>query len=156
MMVNWFGFAAVCEQPGSPVKGKVDVAPVPAGPGGRAVSLNVYWLLAVGAGSRHQDEAYAFIRHSCGPAMDKLLTLEGGIGCRRSTWTDPEVNAAIPFMRRLGELHAPARELPRSQAWPGLVQVIDAAVQKAIKGDVPTEAILREAQAQTAGMRLRG
>jgi multiple sugar transport system substrate-binding protein len=154
MMVNWFGFAAVCEQPGTLVQGKVDVTPVPAGPSGRAVSLNVYWLLAVGAGSRHQDEAYAFIRHSCGPAMDKLLTLEGGIGCRRSTWTDPEVNAAIPFMRRLGELHAPARELPRSQAWPRLVQVIDAAVQKAIKGDVPTEVILHEAQAQTAGMRL--
>jgi multiple sugar transport system substrate-binding protein len=154
MMVNWFGFAAVCEQPSSPVKGKVDVAPVPAGPGGRGVSLNVYWLLAIGAGSRHQDEAYAFIRHACGPAMDKLLTLEGAIGCRRSTWTDPEVNAAIPFMRRLGELHAPARELPRSQAWPRLVQVIDTAVQKAITGDEPTAAILREAQAQTAGMRL--
>jgi multiple sugar transport system substrate-binding protein len=154
MMVNWFGFAAVCEQPGTPVRGKVDVAPVPAGPGGRAVSLNVYWLLAIGAGSDHQEEAYAFIHHACGPAMDKLLTLEGGIGCRRSTWTDPEVNAAIPFMRRLDELHAPARELPRSQAWPRLVRVIDAAVQKAIKGDESTAAILREAQAQTTGMRL--
>ena len=86
--------------------------------------------------------------------MDKLLTLEGGIGCRRSTWTDPEVNAAIPFMRRLDELHAPARELPRSQTWPRLVQIIDAAVQKAIKGDDSTEAILREAQTLTAGMRL--
>jgi multiple sugar transport system substrate-binding protein len=86
--------------------------------------------------------------------MDKLLTLEGGIGCRRSTWADPEVNAAIPFMRRLEELHAPAQELPRSQAWPRLVQVIDAAVQKAITGDESTAVILREVQAQTAGMRL--
>jgi len=154
MMLNWFGFAAVCEQPGTAVQGKVDVAPVPAGPGGQAVSLNVYWLLAVGAGSRHQDEAYAFIRHACGPAMDKLLTLEGGIGCRRSTWTDPEVNAAIPFMRRLDELHAPARELPRSRTWPRLVHVIDATVQQAIKSDASTEVILREAQARTAGMRL--
>ena len=154
MMVNWFGFAAVSQQPGSPVQGKVDVAPVPAGPGGQAVSLNVYWLLAIGAGSRHQDEAYAFIRHACGPAMDKLLTLEGGIGCRRSTWTDPQVNATIPFMRRLDDLHAPARELPRSQTWPQLVRIIDAAVQKAITGDEPTVSILREAQAQAAGMRL--
>ena len=38
--------------------------------------------------------------------------------------------------------------------WPRLVHVIDAAVQKAITGDASTEAILREAQAQTAGMRL--
>jgi multiple sugar transport system substrate-binding protein len=86
--------------------------------------------------------------------MDKLLTLEGGIGCRRSTWTDAEVNAAIPFMRRLDELHAPARELPRSQAWPQLVRIIDAAVQKAITGDESTGVILREAQAQTTGIRL--
>ncbi|MER3486474.1 MAG: ABC transporter substrate-binding protein, partial [Chloroflexota bacterium] len=45
MMVNWFGFAAVCEQPGCPVKGKVGVAPVPAGEGGQSTSLIVYWLL---------------------------------------------------------------------------------------------------------------
>lgn len=154
MMVNWFGFAAVCEQPGSAVKGKVDVAPVPAGPGGRTVSLNVYWLLGIGAGSRHTEEAFAFVRHVCSPAMDRLTTLEGGIGCRRSTWTDPAVNAAIPFMRRLDELHGPARELPRSRELPRLVRVIDAAVQRAISGQEPTAAILGEAQAAAAGLRL--
>lgn len=154
MMVNWFGFAALCEQPGTPVKGKVDVAPVPTGPGGQAVSLNVYWLLSIGSGSRHRDEAYAFIRHVCQPAMDKLTTLVGGIGCRRSTWRDPEVNTAIPFMHRLDELHAPARELPRSRALPRLVRVIDAAVQKAITSDESTVSILREAQTQAGGIRL--
>lgn len=61
MMVNWFGFAAVCEQPGSPTKGKVNVAPVPAGEGSGA-SLLVYWLLCVGSGSRHKDVAYRFVQ----------------------------------------------------------------------------------------------
>jgi multiple sugar transport system substrate-binding protein len=154
MMTNWFGFAAVAEQPGSAVAGKVGVAPFPAGEGGASVSLNVYWLLGVGAGSRHADEAYAFIRHCATPAMDKLTTLMGGIGCRRSTWDDPEVNALIPFSRRLPDLHAGARMLPRSREWPRLVHIVDAAVQEAIATDRPTEEILRDAQAQAAAIRL--
>ena len=154
MMVNWFGFAAACEQPGCPTKGKVDVAPPPAGEDGRPASLNVYWLLAVGAGSRHPDEAYAFLRHVCSPAMDKITMLEGGIGCRRSTWEDPEVNAVIPFANRLAELHEHARELPRSPDLPRLVHVLDRAVQRAITTDDPTATILREAQAEASPIRL--
>jgi multiple sugar transport system substrate-binding protein len=148
MMVNWFGFAAVCEQPGCPVKGKVEVAPLPAGEGGASASVNVYWLLCIGAGSLHREEAYAFIRHCATPEMDKLTTLEGGIGCRLSTWSDPEVNAAIPFYHRLAELHQHTRELPRSRNLPRLVHILDAAVQEAIASDLPSDEILRCAQSE--------
>jgi multiple sugar transport system substrate-binding protein len=154
MMVNWFGFAAVCEQPDCPVKGKVAVAPPPAGEGAQSASLNVYWLLCIGAGSRHQEEAYAFLRHVSSPEMDKLTTLEGGIGCRLSTWRDPEVNAAIPFYHQLADLHRYTREMPRSRELPRLIQIIDAAVQRAIAGDEPTETILRQAQAEAATVHL--
>ena len=109
MMVNWFGFAAVCEQPGCPVKGKVAVAPLPSGEQARSAALSMYWLLVIGAGSQHKDEAYAFLRHVCTPEMDKLTTLEGAIGCRLSTWSDAEVNQTIPFYHRLAELHQYAR-----------------------------------------------
>lgn len=154
MMVNWFGFAAMCEQPGCPVKGKVAIAPLPHGEGGTSASLNVYWLLCIGAGSRYIDEAYAFLRHICTPAMDKLTTLEGAIGCRFSTWNDGEVNALIPFYHRLAELHHHTRELPRSQALPQLVHIIDQAVQQAIGTDDPTPTILRRAQTQADVIRL--
>ena len=156
MMVNWFGFAAVCEQPGCAVKGRVGVAPVPAGDGagGRRGSLNVYWLLAVAAGSRHADIATAFVRHCATPEMDLLTTMAGGIGCRRSTWDDPEVNALIPFARDLRTLHAEARTLPRSAALPSLVRIIDGAVQAAITGETPSADLLRTAQAEAAGLRL--
>jgi multiple sugar transport system substrate-binding protein len=154
MMVNWFGFAAVCEQPDCPVKNKVAVAPPPAGEG--ASSLNVYWLLCIGSGGRHKEEAYAFIRHVSisSPEMDKVTTLEGGIGCRLSTWRDSEVNAAIPFYHRLADLHEHTRELPRSRELPRLVHVIDAAVQTAISGDEPTEVILSRAQSEAVEIRL--
>lgn len=154
MMVNWFGFAAVCEQPGCPVKGKTWVAPVPAGEGGESASLIVYWLLAVAAGSPHKEIAYAFARHCATPEMDKLTTLEGGIGCRLSTWSDPEVNALIPFYDRLAALHEGTRTLPRSRSLPALVHLIDAAVQAAITTDEPTAAILQRAQQQAGGITL--
>ncbi len=154
MMVNWFGFAAVCEQPECPVKGKVAVAPIPAGEGGHPASLLVYWLLSVAAGSRHPEWAYRFARHCLTPAMDKLTTLEGGIGCRKTTWSDPEVNATIPYYHRLAELHEGARELPRSRSRPALVHVIDTAIQRAISTVDPTDAILRDAQTAAAGIRL--
>jgi len=154
MMVNWFGFAAVCELPGCPVKGKVDVAPLPAGEQAHSAALNVYWLLCIGAGSRRAQEAYAFLRHVCTPEMDRLTTLEGAIGCRFSTWSDADVNRAIPFYHRLAELHQYTRELPRSQQLPQLAHVIDSAVQRAIGTDTPTEVILREAQREAAAIRL--
>lgn len=154
MMVNWFGFAAVCEQPGCAVKGTVAVAPLPSGAGGRSASLSVYWLLCVGEGSRHKEEAYAFVRHCASAEMDKLTTLEGGIGCRLSTWSDPEVLEAIPFYGELARLHDFTRVLPRSRALPELVHVIDAAVQRAITTGDPTVDVLRDAQAQARTIRL--
>ncbi len=154
MMVNWFGFAAMCQLPEFPVKDKVAVAPLPAGEGARSASLNVYWLLVIGAGSQHKDEAFAFMRHVCTPEMDKLTTLEGGIGCRLSTWSDPEVNQAIPFYHRLAELHQYTRELPRSRALPRLVHLIDSAVQRAITSDDPTATILQDAQREAKDIEL--
>ena len=154
MMVNWFGFAAVCEQPGCPVKGKTAVTTIPSAEGMPAASLIVYWLVAVAAGSPHPEVAYALARHCCTPAMDKLTTLEGGIGCRLSTWTDPEVNALIPFYAELPRLHEGTRTLPRSRQLPALVHIIDEAVQTAINSDEPSASILRKAQAEARGIQL--
>ena len=158
MMVNWFGFAAACEQPDSPVKGKVAIAELPSGSlmveEATSVSLSVYWTLAIGSSSRHKDEAYAFLRHACSPEMDKLTTLEGAIGCRLSTWSDPEVNTAIPFYHRLADLTPGARTLPRSRHFPVLAHVIDEMVQQAISGSETSGELTRQAQAKAAHIRL--
>ena len=155
MMVNWFGFAAVCEQEGCPVKGKTAVTTLPTTPGTSPASLIVYWLLAIGAGTPHAETAYAFARHCATPAMDKVTTLAGGIGCRLSTWSDPEVNNMIPFYSELPRLYAGARTLPRSRQFPDLAHIIDIAVQEAITLETPTAEILRKAQAAAARIRLR-
>jgi multiple sugar transport system substrate-binding protein len=149
LMTNWFGFAAyAASHPDSKVRGLVDVAPIPRGAGGKAVSLNIYWVLAIGAGSRHPDLAYRFIKHCLTPAMDKLTTTEGAVGCRLSTWNDPEVNALVPFYGKLGMLHEKARALPFDARWPQLAHIIDHLVTAAIEGDVDSAALLAHAQAE--------
>jgi multiple sugar transport system substrate-binding protein len=146
MMVNWFGFASMSETtPQSKVRGCVGVAPLPSGAGRRA-SLNAYWVMGLPVGSRHPEITWHFLRHCASPEMDKLLTLEGGIGCRKSTWSDAEVNVRIPFYHCLEELHEEARELPRRSNWSQLAAVIDGMLLEAINTAIPTVDILRRAQ----------
>jgi len=146
MMVNWFGFASMSETVSeSKVKGHVAVAPVPSG-GGPRVSLNAYWILGIPTGSRHRDLAWNFLCHSTSPEMDRLLTLEGGIGCRKSTWRDAQVNSVVPFFHCLESLHENARELPRLSNWSDLAAVIDRMVLDAIDSEEPTAAIIQRAQ----------
>jgi len=147
MMVNWFGFAAMAETvEGSRVRGKVDIAAIPHAPGCASCSLNVYWVLAVAAGSPHADVAYQFLRYAATPEMDKLLTLEGGVGCRKSTWLDSDVNRLISFYSRLTELHEHARELPRITEWPQVASVIERMILKLNETHKPAKEIAREAQ----------
>ena len=147
LAINWFGFASMCETLAeSKVKGKIAIAPIPRTPPHPSVSLNVYWVLAIGSGSPHPDMAYQFIRFCASAAMDKLMTLEGGIGCRKSTWRDPDVNDSIPFYQDLEHLHENARELPRHPEWPKIAHVIDEMMLGAINTDAPIRQLLKTAE----------
>ncbi|MEO1010093.1 MAG: extracellular solute-binding protein [Bacteroidota bacterium] len=148
-MVNWFSFASMCEViPESRVKGKVDVAMVPAGPKGKGVSLNAYWMYVIGAGSTKKDLAYQFIHYAVNAKNDRMLTFEGGIGCRKSTWTDPEVNAAVPYYHKLEELHLRARSLPQKDNWAEISKVMDHLVLDVIHTQREVRTILDSAQKQ--------
>ena len=151
MMANWFGFAALGDTwDASRVRGRVGIAPLPSGPGGGSVSLNVFWMLTMASGSRHKDLVWDFMRHCATPAMDRLTTTEGAIGVRRSTWADAEVNRAVPYYHKLDELHAHARELPVHPRLSEMSHVIDAMMTEATTTDRPTGDLLAAAQARLA------
>lgn len=152
LMANWFGFAAMGETwADSRVKGLVDVAPLPAS-GAASVSLNVFWVLAIAAGSTRKALAWDFLRHCATPAMDRLTTLEGAIGVRRSTWSDSVVNAVVPYYHKLETLHAHARELPALPHLAEISHVIDRMLTRALDEDTPSEVLLAEAQVQAEAL----
>ena len=149
LMTNWFGFAALGETwESSQVRGRVDIAPLPAGEGasGRSVSLNVFWVLALAAGSKNPDLTWSFLRHLATARMDKLTTLEGAIGVRRSTWADREVNSIVPYYHKLAALHARARELPLHPCLSDISHVVDDLLGRAVADDVASSVLLEEAQ----------
>jgi multiple sugar transport system substrate-binding protein len=147
MMINWFGFAAVCEvDPTAKVKGKVEVAPIPAAVGNASASLNVYWLYTIGSGSKHKQIAYDFIRFAVNEANDRLLTLEGGIGCRLSTWKDVEINQLIPYYHKLEQLHENAKTLPQKSNWAEIAVLIDEMVLNVLNSDNDVAEIVKATQ----------
>lgn len=149
MMINWFGFAAMCEVQGdSKVKGKVGVDLIPSAEGQTSASLNVYWLYTIAKGSRHKAVAYDFLQFITQAAQDKALTLAGGIGCRFSTWNDPEINEAVPFYHKLEQLHEVAYSLPQRKNWVAIASLIDQLVILAINTDEPSKMLLEKAQKQ--------
>jgi multiple sugar transport system substrate-binding protein len=151
MMINWFGFAAYAHTSAeSSVRGLVDIDCIPAEDAGKSVSLNVYWILSLAVGSPHRELARRFLFHTQSPAMDKITTDSGAIGCRRSTWNDPQVIARIPFYRRMETLHANAREIPRLKDWPRIASIIDRLITQTIDTDTPIGVLLETADADLA------
>ncbi|HEX4164362.1 MAG TPA: sugar ABC transporter substrate-binding protein, partial [Bryobacteraceae bacterium] len=109
-----------------------------------SASLNVFWVLAIPAGSPHVPVAYEFLRHCMTPEMDLLLTQEGGIGCRKSTWQDASIRRKLPFYDQLENLHRTAREVPQLIEWPERAALIDRLVLRLLDSNEPVEQIVRD------------
>jgi len=147
MAINWFGFASMCEViEESKVKGIVDITELPHDENHKTASLNVYWLYTIGIGSKNKALAYDFLRFATTAKSDKLLTTEGGIGCRKSTWKDTEINKTIPYYHKLQMLHENALTLPQTPIWPKVTELIDQMVLKAIETDISSKTLLEETQ----------
>jgi len=144
LMVNWAGYAALCERPDSPTRGLVACAPPP----GRA--LNVYWVTVVAAGARDLPLARAVARHLATPAMDRITAQEGATATRRDSWADPAVQALAPYYGALEEAHRDAVTMPRTPALPALTTVLSEMAARALWHGEELSTALDEAAAQAA------
>jgi multiple sugar transport system substrate-binding protein len=154
MMVNWFGFAARCDRPDSPLQGKIALAPIPGGEVGQTASLSNYWVIGIGAGSSEKPASYDLLRHIASPEMDKLTTLHGAVGVRLSTWNDPWVLEHVPIYRELERLSATASTLPFCDDLPAFAEIVNQVTVDALGTDESSESILQRAQAVATGRNL--
>jgi ABC-type glycerol-3-phosphate transport system substrate-binding protein len=148
MMWNWSGFQTVADLPTSAIPGRTRSTMLPGGdgPAGRAVSLIVYWVLAVPIGTRHPDLAWSFLRHVATPAMDRVTALAGGSGVRFSTWNDSEVRGRFGYYAVLEEVHRHVRTLPRLPQWQTIAGVLDRMMAAVVTGGVAVPEALRSAR----------
>jgi multiple sugar transport system substrate-binding protein len=146
LMVNWAGFAAMSAPPGSPTHGLVRCAPVPRHDDEvGSVSLNVYWVLVVAAGSEDPRSAYAFLRHLARPEMDLVTSLEGGTGVRLSTWRDERLRNVSPYYEVIEEVHGNVQSPPAVAGWPEAVRVLTRAIAAVVRDEADPAAALTEA-----------
>ncbi len=146
MMPNWFGFAARSSRAGSPLAGKVAIAPVPAAPGCPHVSLSVFWAFAMAAGSRNKELAWQFLRFIASPERDLGITRHGTVGTRLSTWRNPALQTEIPAYREIESISLHARQLPVGPQMAGFAAIIDAVITRALTTADASAAILAAAQ----------
>jgi multiple sugar transport system substrate-binding protein len=157
MMVNWFGFGARSGRAESPLAGKVGLAPIPCGEGLAAVSLSVFWGMAIASSATHKREAYEFLRFLTRPEMDREMVRHGAVGVRLSTWRDAEVRRMSPAFASIEEISLGARRLPRSPSLPEFAEIVNTIAMRALNSDVPSASILADAQreAETKKINLR-
>ncbi len=146
MMVNWFGFAARSGREGSPLAAKVAIAPIPTANGVSPVSLSVFWVLAMGKGSRQKELAWQFLRFVASPERDLGMTRHGTVGVRLSTWRNTELQSRIPVYREVEAISLSARQLPTGPHMASFAAIIDKVITRALTTAEPSAAILESAQ----------
>ncbi|WP_043801147.1 ABC transporter substrate-binding protein [Deinococcus gobiensis] len=101
-MRNWPYAWANGQSDDSKVKGKIAVAPLPAGPGGKPAATLGGWNMGVNLYSKNQEAAISLIRYMTGPAEQKIRAIEGSYNPTiQSLYRDKDVTAKNPFMGQL-------------------------------------------------------
>ncbi|OXM87952.1 extracellular solute-binding protein [Paenibacillus rigui] len=148
MMWNWAGFAAVAEMPDmSRIVGKVGTGLIPRGDGidGRHMSLNIYWVLGIPAGSPNPEMAYRFMKETASAAMDKATSTCGGNGTRLSTWRDEEVRKQFPYYQQIEAVHQQVKSPLPIPEYPAINEVLSEMVNDALNQRVQVQQALEQA-----------
>ena len=156
MCINWPAWLPAMDDPDrSRVIGKVAYAPMPGQRvAGRSALGN--WLLAIPAGSKNVEAAFAFIRWATDAPQMRLAAERGNPPTRRSVFQDQEMVrrfSAFPVQLRALETGRPR---PRHPNWNEIENVFGVYVSKANSGSVSVDEALARAQAEIAEIVHRG
>jgi trehalose/maltose transport system substrate-binding protein len=117
-MRNWSYAWPLANAAGSPVRGMVGVAPMPAGGSGRRAATLGGWQLAVSRYSAHPELAAELVMHLASAAEQKRRAIAGGYPPTiPALYRDAEVLRANPFYGALAE--AIEHSVPRPSAVTG-------------------------------------
>lgn len=148
-MRNWPYAWNIFEQKGSPVQGRVGVAPLPVFPGGEPASTLGGWQLGVNRYSRHPEAARRLVGFLTSPAAQKQLALTIGYKpSRRSLYRDRELREKQPFIAGLHDIFMEARPRPVTPYYMMITQVMQSEFSAALVGVRTPEAALRSARKQ--------
>ncbi len=125
---------------------QVGYAPIPKGIGPKATIAPFFamWSTVLSQFSKNPAAAYEFM--SWLSLKDKEFFLLGGIPCRNSTYSDPELLKKYPHLEVIGKTMPFARSLPSFPEWTEVSKYVGEANQKVIIGEMEPEAAAKKAQ----------
>jgi multiple sugar transport system substrate-binding protein len=131
---NWAYAWGQAEGAASKVRGRVDVVPLPAGPGGpRGAGALGGWNLALSRFTRHPREAWQLMDWLTSQEAQRRKALaEGRIPTLPALYDDPEVLRANPHFAILKEALPHARPRPLSPFYPRLSGILQGYLSRAL------------------------
>ena len=159
-MRNWPYAYDAGQAAGSPIKGKIGVAALPAGPGGKPSATLGGWQLAVNAYSKNQKEAADLVIYLTGREEQKRRAVQASYNpTMPALYKDKDVLKAVPFFGSLYDVFTNAVARPATVTGLKYNQVSDAfatAVYSVLTKKATAEAALKNAESQISRAKGRG
>ncbi|MEW6365075.1 MAG: ABC transporter substrate-binding protein [Acidobacteriota bacterium] len=144
---NWLYAWSLFEREGSPVRGKVGVAPIPPGPSGTGGSTLGGWQLGIARQSSHPDQAWALIEFLTRPdSQARLARTVGYRPSRRSLYDDAALIRDIPVLPQLVGSIDRAHPRPVTALYPALSQILQPEISAIITGVKGVDEALEDAR----------
>ena len=148
-MRNWPYAWTKLQEDGSPVRGKVGIAPMVRARAGQSAATLGGWGFGISATARHPEAAWAFIEFAARPEQQKILHLSNGrIPTRRALFEDAEILQRSPHYAQLYEILLAARPRPVHPRYAEISATLQAHVSAALVGTETPDAALRQAAAR--------
>jgi trehalose/maltose transport system substrate-binding protein len=148
-MRNWSYAYALGNAKGSKVAHKFKVAPFPAFEGGKSAAVLGGHNLVISAFSKNPKGAVALINYLTSPETEKVNAAKFSITpTLTATYSDPEVQKAMPFADALLKNVQAAHARPVSPVYPQISQAIYKNVNAALAGQMSPQDALKKADSQ--------
>ncbi|RKD29579.1 ABC transporter substrate-binding protein [Thermohalobacter berrensis] len=147
-MRNWPYAYKLGNSDDSAIKGKFDVAPLPAGKSGKGAATLGGWQLAVSKYSKHPDVAADVALFFASPEVQKMRATEGSFNPTiKSLYKDEDILEASPFMGKLYDVFINAVARPSTATAPNYNKVSTLffkAVYSVLTGEKDAQTALEE------------
>ena len=112
-----------------------------------------YWYFAVSNASKNKEATYKAIKWLTNKENDKLDALNGTVGCRISTYRDPDILKQFPFYPDIEKtLAAGTNTLPKVPEYAQIDDEIGVAVSKVLAGEAAAKSALDTAAANVEAL----
>ena len=120
----------------------------------KAYNANVYgiWTVGIPANSGNKELAIQLLSYLMDPKVQRATVERGGVPCRYSSLKDPEVLSRFPQYEVVCDALEGGVYRPVMEQWPDFYTILGEKLDKILKGEIPMEQGLKEAQLELEEM----